>query len=138
MSQKQTLITNIVLSEIQYNQKILQLSDPWIYDDARETICNSLDNDHVIISKWCTDFGITKEDIMLQRPDILSDVFTNIDDDAQRRIDEYMVELDRAIEKNDIPWAESAGNSIEKIRRDTIEKKTIISDLQNKDLLWQL
>ena len=76
MAQKPTLIKNIILSEIEYERKRIKLLAT---DDVeRGQLSDSMDRDHEIISTWCTNFGITKEEIEAKRIKILDDEYIDV------------------------------------------------------------
>ena len=139
MTEKEQLIQNIVLSEIQYIQKMNMLADPEIFDDLREKICDSLDRDHEIIAIWCKNYKISRTDIEKKRAKLLSENMTIIEENQDRDIGSIQKTIDELSGNSDNQLIISAKlREIERIKIDTAEKSDITDSIKDKLLLWQL
>lgn len=92
MTEREILIENITLSEIQYQKnknKLLTETDP----REKTHLQSEIARDEFIIATWKTNYGITNEDVIAERTRVLTEEKTNVDKSSIDQVNAINAEM---------------------------------------------
>ena len=135
MTERDILINNIVLSEIGFIRKLETLGKK-ISGEHQENIAESMAHDHKIIEYWCITYGITRDDLIERRKEILEDEHYNAEDMLKDAIHKRKTVKDDNFEIQ-MKIRKDYSNMVKRIRIENKDTHRIIDTLINSDLLWQ-
>ncbi len=135
MTERDILINNIILSEIGFIRKLEILGEKISWEE-QEKISNSMEHDHEIIEYWCINYGITRDDLLKRRQEILE--WEHIS--AKERLEDS-IERRKNIKDNDFriqrELRQQQSLLIKKIKIENKDTHRIIEKLKTQELLWQ-